>query len=254
MTRYTQAVTRRPGPDFAAGLTTAGLGAPDLELALAQHAAYVEALRGHGLEVVELAAEPGYPDACFVEDTAVVTPELAVIARPGASPRQGEERSIEPVLARFRPVARIEAPGTLDGGDVLIVDREVLIGVSARTNVEGARQLADLLRPHGYVSRFVEIATGLHLKASVNMLGSQTLLVAHEYATHPALLPFGQVSVGDDEAYAANTLWINDRLLAPRGFPRVLRSLERLGLPVTQLDVSEFRKMDGGLTCLSLRF
>lgn len=251
---FTRAITRRPGPDFARGLTTAGLGPPDLDRACAQHAAYAAALRRLGLAVIELPALVSFPDACFVEDTAVVTPEVAVIARPGADARRGEERTIEPLLARYRKIERIEAPGTLDGGDVLVTGRRALIGVSSRTNADGAAQLARLLRAHGYDVDTIEVAAGLHLKSSVNALSGRTLLATSAFAGHPALAGFETIVVDDEESYAANTLLVNGHLLAPGGFPRTRRALDGVGLPVVELDLGEFRKMDGGLSCLSLRF
>src|SRR5438067_5365108 len=153
----TRAILRRPGPDFAAGLTTAGLGTPDLAIMLAQHAAYADALRALGLEIEVLDALPGFPDAYFVEDVAVVVPELAVVTRPGAPSRLGEADAIVAALARYRPVARLSPPGTLDGGDVLVAGGTVFIGLSSRTNERGAAQLARLLEPHGYRSRTVPV-------------------------------------------------------------------------------------------------
>ncbi|HZR09216.1 MAG TPA: arginine deiminase family protein, partial [Myxococcales bacterium] len=195
MERLSRAIVRRPGPDFAAGITTAELGEPDLARMLGQHAAYVEALRAAGLEVEVLDALPGFPDAYFVEDVAVVVPELAVVARPGATSRRGEADEIVPALSRHRPVARLEQPATLDGGDVLIVSRTVFIGISSRTNEDGARQLARLLEPHGYRSRTVPVASGLHLKSSVSWIGGETLLVSSRFADRPELRPYRHIVV-----------------------------------------------------------
>ncbi len=249
----TRAILRRPGPDFAAGLTTARLGAPDPRRMLAQHAAYADALLTLGLQVEVLDPLPGFPDAYFVEDVAVVVPELAVVARPGALPRRGEAEGIVPALARHRELACLEHPGTLDGGDVLIVGHSVLIGVSARTNEEGADQLARLLRPHGYDSRKVPVAAGLHLKSSVSWLSGETLLVSARFADRPELRSFRRLVVDANEEDACNTLMVNGTLLTPAGFPKTRRQLEDLDVPVIELDVSEARKMDGGLTCMSLR-
>src|SRR5207302_3252874 len=137
----TRAILRRPGADFAAGITTAGLGVPDHARMLVQHAAYATTLRALGLAVDVLEPLSGFPDAYFVEDVAVIVPELAVIARPGATSRRGETDAIVPVLASHREVVRLEQPATLDGGDVLVADRAVFVGLSARTNAEGAAQL-----------------------------------------------------------------------------------------------------------------
>jgi dimethylargininase len=249
----TRAILRRPGPDFAAGLTTAGLGEPDARRMLGQHAAYADALRALGLQVEVLDPLRGFPDAYFVEDVAVVVPELAVVARPGAPSRRGEADAIVPALARHREIARLERPATLDGGDVLIAGHSVFIGLSARSNEDGADQLARLLRPHGYDSRKVPVAAGLHLKSSVSWLGGETLLVSERFADRPELRSFRRIVVDASEEAACNTLLVNGTLLTPAGFPKTRRQLEETGLPVIELDVSEARKMDGGLTCMSLR-
>jgi dimethylargininase len=250
---FTRAILRRPGSDFGTGLTTAGLGAPDHARMLAQHGAYAKALRALGLDVEILDPLPGFPDAYFVEDVAVVVPEMAVVARPGAPSRRGEADAIGPVLSRHRPVARLEAPATLDGGDVLIVGRAVFVGLSARTNAEGAAQLARSLEPHGYTVRPVPVGTGLHLKSGVSWLGAETLLVSRQFADRPELSAYRQVVVDAGEEAACNTLLVNGTLLTPSGFPRTRRQLDETGLPVVELDATEARKMDGGLTCMSLR-
>jgi dimethylargininase len=249
----TRAILRRPGPDFARGLTTAALGEPDPARMLAQHAAYAEALRALGLEVEILEALPGFPDAYFVEDVAVVVPELAVVARPGAPSRLGEADAIVPALARHRKIARLEDPARLEGGDVMVAGKSVFVGLSARTNEEGASQLARLLEPHGYRARTVPVAAGLHLKSSVSWLGGETLLLGERFADRPEFRAFRRIVVDASGEPACNSLFVNGTLLTPAGFPQARRLLEQTGLPIVELDVSEVRKMDGGLTCLSLR-
>ncbi len=251
---FTRALCRRPGPDFADGLTTADLGRPDHGTMLAQHEAYVAALRGLGLEVEVLDPLPGHPDAYFVEDAALVFPELAVVTRPGAEARRAEAEALAPALARHRALARLEAPATLDGGDVLTVGKRVFVGLSERTNREGAAQLGRLLAPYGYTVVPVPVAAGLHFKSSVNSVGGDGLLVTPAFTEREELAGFRRLVVDPAEAYAANTLWINGTLLTPSGFPKTRALLEGLGLPILELDTSEVRKMDGGLTCLSLRF
>jgi dimethylargininase len=249
----TRAILRRPGADFAAGLTTARLGAPDLGRMLAQHAAYADALQGLGLEVELLDPLPGFPDAYFVEDVAVIVQGLAVVTRPGAPSRLGEAEAIVPALTGHREIARLEPPATLDGGDVLVAGRSVFVGLSARTNDAGADQLARLLRPHGYETRAVPVASGLHLKSSVSWLG-ETLLLSGGFAARPELRSFRHIVVDATEDAACNTLLVNGTLLMPSGFPKTRRQLDGTKLPVVELDVSEARKMDGGLSCMSLRF
>ena len=251
---FTHAILRKPGPDFAQGLTTSDLGRPDFEAMLAQHGAYLAVLQELGLATEVLDALPGHPDAYFVEDVAVVTPDVAVITRPGAPARRGEEESMVPVLARHRPVVRIEAPGTLDGGDVLMVGRHFFIGVSQRTNLEGARALGEALERHGCTWAPVAVAAGLHLKSSVNWAGGETLLLSEAFRGRPEFAAYNHIVVAPEEEYAGNTLWVNGHLLVPSGFPKILDQLAGLGLPLHLVDTSEARKMDGGLTCMSLRF
>jgi dimethylargininase len=252
--RFTHAIVRKPGANCAQGLTTAKLGEPSFDLVLAQHKAYTEALSALGLHVIVLEAEPDYPDAYFCEDTAVVTPDVAVITNPGAVSRRGEVDTIEPVLARYRPTTRIRPPGTVDGGDVLMIDRHFLIGLSERTNREGAEQLGQILESYGCTWTAIPVGKGLHLKSSVNYIGRDILLVSNDFAERDEIKWFDKVVVDDNESYAANTLWVNDCLFVARGFPKTRRQLEGRDFKVQELDVSEMRKMDGGLTCLSLRF
>jgi len=157
---FTSALVRKPSPNFSKGLTTSLLGTPSYTLIKKQHDAYVEALGKLGLEVMILDSQPDYPDAYFVEDTAVVTPEIAVITIPGAISRQGEQTSIEPVLSRFRKIEKIQAPGTVDGGDVLVAGDRFFIGISDRTNSEGARQLGAILESCGYAWDTISVGEG----------------------------------------------------------------------------------------------
>jgi dimethylargininase len=251
---FTHAIVRRPGENFAQGLTTSRLGTPSYELMIKQHDAYIETLRALGLDVIVLDALPDYPDAYFVEDTAVVTPDAAIITNPGAETRRGEEDTIEPVLARYRNTVRISAPGTLDGGDVLMVGTHFFVGISERTNKEGAEQLGNILEKFGNIWTAIPVEAGLHLKSSVNYVGNNTLLLTKEIADHHQFGGYDRVVLDPAEEYAGNTLLINDCLIVPKGFPGTRKRLEALSLKVIELDVSEVRKMDGGLTCLSLRF
>jgi dimethylargininase len=251
---FTRAIVRVPGSDAGDGLTTAGLGRPEMSRLLTQHAAYVEALHSLGLEVSVLPASPGYPDAYFVEDTAVVTPEVAVITRPGALSRRGEVLAIEPALAVHKPVIRIEPPGMLDGGDVLFAGGRFFIGLTDRTNESGAGQLGRIVAAYGHPWTAVPVASGLHLKSSVNTLGGINLAVTPDFSSREEFRGYDLVVLDPGEEYAANVLWINGTLLIPAGFPRARKKYERLGLPILEIETSEMRKMDGGLTCLSLRY
>lgn len=251
---FWHAITRLPGENFANGLTTSDLGPPDYALILRQHYQYVEALRSLGLQVTVLPPLLAFPDSYFVEDPAVVTDKVAIITRPGAISRRGEETSLAVILQQYRPLERLHAPGTLDGGDVLMAGKHFFIGISERTNSAGAEQLGRVLKYYGYTWETVPVGAGLHLKSSVNWLGGKRLILTQSMADYPGFADYKKLVVDPEEAYAANTLWVNDCLLVPRGFPRTLEVLEQLGMPLIDLDVSEVRKMDGGLTCMSLRF
>lgn len=250
----TTAVTRQPGRNFGDGLTTADLGRPDYEKMGGQHGAYIAALKGLGVEVVVLPPLTAFPDGHFVEDVAVVTPELAVITRPGAPTRRGETAAMEPVLGRYKPVVCIEGPGLLEGGDVAIAGKHCFIGLSERTNQAGAEQLGRFLAPQGYSWSTVPVGEGLHLKSSVNVIGEHTLLLTADFAGRPEFAGYEQIVVDEGEEYGANCLLVNGTILMAAGFPGLRAKLGALERPIIELDMSESEKMDGGLTCLSLRF
>jgi len=252
---FTHAIARKPGPNFARGITTAVNEAPpNYEILGNQHREYIATLKSIGLDVTLLEALPDHPDAYFVEDTAVVAAEVAVITNPGAEARKGEEKTIAPVLSQYRKTERIQPPGTVDGGDVLQVDKHFFIGVSERTNHEGAGQLSRIFGEYGYTCTIVTVGEGLHFKSSVNYVGKNTLLITEDFSGNAHFEGYDTLIVNNAESYAANTLFVNDHLLVPRGYPDTRKKLEILGFNIIELDTSEVRKMDGGLTCMSLRF
>ncbi|CAI1631892.1 dimethylarginine dimethylaminohydrolase family protein [Serratia proteamaculans] len=251
---FTQAIARLPADSCASGQTTAQLGAPDIATTGRQFLAYVDTLLRLGLKVTVLPAVPAFPDAHFVEDTAVVMPELAVITHPGAPSRQGEVATIAPLFEGERPVVRMSQRGHLDGGDVLLVDHQFFVGLTSRTDEAGIGEFSAAVEPYGYRVTAIEVSAGLHLKSIVNYVGRNTLLLTEDYQHHPAFSGFNSIVIPEAESYAGNTLWINDTLITPQGYPQTLAQIEKLGMPIVQLDTSEFKKMDGGLTCLSLRF
>ncbi len=252
---FSHAIARKPGKNFAQGLTTTvAAKPPQYELLCKQHESYLETLKSCGLEITLLDSLPDYPDAYFVEDTAVVTPDVAIITNPGAKDRNGEEAFMAPVLAEFRKTQRIVAPGTVDGGDVLQVGSHFFIGLSERTNKAGAAQLGRILENYANSWITVEVGAGLHFKSSVNYVGKNTLLVTADFAEHPALSRYNKIVLEKAEAYAANTLLVNGRLLMPAGFPGTRKQLEVLKFDIIELETSEVHKMDGGLTCMSIRF
>jgi dimethylargininase len=279
---FTHAIVRPPTANFADGLTTVDLGVPDYRQALAAHAEYCRTLEACGLALTCLPPDERYPDATFVEDTAVLTPHAALLTRPGAPSRAGEveaiARVVEPFFAR---VEQIAAPGTLDGGDICEAeppggrnaaadpgapDRQLagspaaphyLIGISARTNEEGAAQLARFLAREGCTCACIDIRQTpgiLHLKSGLAYLGDNRMVVIDALADHPALRGYDLIRVAPEEEYAANCVRVNDCVLFPRGYPRLAADLRAFGCTLVELPMTEFQKMDGGLSCLSLRF
>ena len=256
--RFEHAITRLPARTFSHGLTSCGEGAPSVEKALEQHGRYCDALRACGLTVDILAPAPQYPDSTFVEDTAILSARAAIIMRPGAPSRLGEIELIKEAVLAYRTEAlQIVEPGSMDGGDVCQADEHFFIGISARTNPEGARQLSAILHAHGYTSSTIDIRGQdrlLHLKSGIAYLGDKRLVVAPELSALSAFQAYELIEVHSAELYAANCIRINDHVLIPAGYPKIADALERLGYTALAIEVSEFRKMDGGLSCLSLRF
>ena len=256
-----RAIVRPPARNFAEGLTTRRRGAPVYEIALEQHEIYCQALQQCGLALTRLEADPRYPDSTFVEDTAVLTERRAIISRPGAPSRAGETDDMRRILAQFySEVRQIAEPGTLDGGDVCKADANsdhFFIGISERTNEEGARQLAQLLGEVDYTSSFVNIGQLrglLHLKSGLAGLGDGRLVVVEGLANQETFRGFDLIQVATGEEYAANCVRVNEYVLLAAGYPFFADTLSSLGYKTLSLDMSEFQKMDGGLSCLSLRF
>lgn len=226
----------------------------DYELALRQHAAYCDALRQGGANVRELTDNNEYPDSCFVEDTAVVLDELAVIARMGAESRRGEVDAIERFLAEYREIQRIDSPGTLDGGDIIAAGRTIFAGLSPRTNATGIESLAAIVEPRGYEVCPVAMRDCLHLKSACTPIAPDTLLANPNWVD---LSPFGAfrvVTVDKDEPWAANALPLGDWVFLASAFERTAEKVESLGFTVRTLDISEYLKAEAGLTCSSIIF
>jgi dimethylargininase len=255
---FTKAIVKKPCKALVDGITDhPELGTPDYEKALAQHAAYVQALQQCGLDVTVLEADEAFPDSCFVEDTAVLTPYCAVITNPGAPSRKAEVQAMEPVIAQFYPadkIFHIQAPGTLEGGDVMMVGDTYYVGLSKRTNEEGVAQLAAILAPYGCKVVGVPLTEVLHLKTGVVYLENGVMLGHGEFLHKPVFADYTMLAVPDGEDYAANCLWINDKVLVPAGYPHVLDTVQKAGYSTIVCDTSEYKKIDGGLSCLSLRF
>lgn len=249
------ALTRPISPSFEHCELTHRQREPiDLELAERQHAAYQERLRKLGCEVHELPMEPGLPDSVFVEDTALVLEELAVLTRPGAPSRRPETTSVEQALQRWRPVKRIEKPGTLDGGDVLRLGRKLFVGASSRSNPEGIEQLRGLVQPYGYTVTAVALKGCLHLKTGVTQAGPDTLVLNPRRLDTRIFRTMRLVEVHPEEPDAANALWLPEGTIYPSETPATAERLERAGIRLELVSISELAKAEAGVTCCSLIF
>ena len=249
------AVTREVSPALGnCELSCVPREAIDVVRASVQHRDYQRALEALGCRVSTLPAEPDLPDSVFVEDVAIMLDEVAVLTRPGALSRRTEVASVAEVLRRYRPVLAIEAPGTLDGGDVLRVGRTLYVGESARSNAEGIAQLRQLLAGHGYTVHGVPTHGCLHLKSAVTQLDDHILLLQPEWVDRDRFADFRVIEIDAAEPHAANVLRIGDALVMPASFPRTRQRLVDAGFHVTAVDVSELQKAEGAVTCCSLVF
>jgi dimethylargininase len=226
----------------------------DVARAAAQHAAYEECLRALGCDVRHIPAAPDQPDAVFVEDTAVVLDEVAVITRPGAASRRGETGAVAHALAAFRPLQYIGAPGTMDGGDVLVVDRSVFVGLSTRTNAEGVAQLARVLEPRGYTVRTLAVSSCLHLKSAASSPAPGLVLLNPGWVDAGAFRGVERIDVDPSEPLGGNAVDAGRGVLYAAAFPRTRERLERLGLTVRMVEMDELAKAEGAVTCCSLLF
>lgn len=248
-------IVRTPCRSLVDGLTSSDLGTPDYDKALQQHNAYIEALRQCDVDVTILPPSEDYPDSVFVEDPVLCTPHCAILNRTGAESRRGETALMAETIRRFYgTVESIDAPGTVEAGDIMMVGTHFYIGHSARTNPEGARQMIAILEKHGMTGSVVRLEKVLHLKTGLSYLENNHLLVSGEFVSKPEFQHFNRIEIPATEAYAANSIWVNDRVIMPAGYPVALRKVQALGYRVIEVDTSEFRKIDGGVSCMSLRF
>jgi dimethylargininase len=255
---FTGAITRIPGKSIVHGLTSSPeLGKPDHGLALRQHEKYVRALELCGLTVDVLEPLEEFPDSCFVEDVCIITEKCIVMTRPGAPARKDEPRHIRDVLLDKFPSRAAEAitgGGTLDGGDVCRVDDHFHIGISDRTNESGGVQLIRILEKHGFTGSLIPVRKGLHLKSGLTYLDHSDLVISAGFLHLKEFRRFRRIVVPEADAYSANCLWINGKVLVPSHFGQTSRDVAAAGYEVLEIDMSEFRKVDGGLSCLSLRY
>lgn len=251
---FKHAIVRKPGKNFSEGTTTANLGMPDYETSLDQHNFYCEALKSCGLNLIVLEPDLRFPDSIFVEDVAVVTDKCAVITNVGNVKRQGEEEKIKEILSKFRNIEQIKPHGTVDGGDVLMIENHFYIGISERTNDEGAKQLSSILSRYSYTSSTVPVKSVLHLKTGMTYIGNNNIISIKQFVDVGEFKKFNIIELNENENYAANCLLVNDTLLIAKGFPKLREKLQSLDYKILEINMSEFQKMDGGLTCLSILF
>ena len=251
----TRAIVRDVAASFDHAIRPHGSGAEiDVGLAREQHRRYCAALETLGLSLIEIEADDRFPDCCYVEDTALVFEQLAIVTIPGAESRRGETVAVEAVLGDYRPIHRLKAPATLDGGDVLRIGDRIFVGLSERTMGTAVGQLARVLTDYGFDITPVEVRDVLHLKTACTYLGNDTITVLAGHLDSRAFGPYRQIPIPADEAHAANCLSLNGAVLVPAGAPATRKMIEAAGFETVELDISESRKAGGGLTCSSLIF
>lgn len=247
------AITREISPRFAECELTHIERIPiDINIARAQHGEYVKTLKDLGCEVIELPAEADLPDSVFVEDTALILPEVAVITRPGADSRKPETESIVRALTPLIPIVRVREPATVDGGDILVLGKQIYVGLSTRSNQEAINQLNELLSRYGYSVIGVELHDCLHLKSAVTRVDDHTLLINRDWVDSHGFGNSGLIDVDSSEPHAANCLLIGKAILYPTAFPKTRARLEERGHKVVTVNVSELAKAEGAVTCCSL--
>ena len=254
---YERAITRPPCDTFAEGLTHGLLGKPDVKLAKDQHERYVAALRSCGIEVVVLPPENEYPDSCFTEDEVIVTDRVAVIPSFCRPLRQGEEDLMRPVIESYYGdrIETIRKPGTLEGGDICRDGNHFFVGISSRTNEEGARQFAEIVKRYGFTCDFCDIRgiKILHLSTGMSYIGGNTVICCPAFRDLPAYRGYRVIVTDEAEAYSANCVRIRDTVIMPEGFQNTEKKLRDAGFNILTTPMSEIEKQDGGLSCLSVR-
>lgn len=254
--QFSRAITRRPADSIVNGLRAEDTGTPDLTQMLADHADYVAALKSTGAEVIELPPLADFPDAVFVEDTALCLPQGAILMRPGAPSRMGEVDLMEPALRGiYNDIRRINGPGHIEGGDILVTGREVLVGRSARTDAAGVAELAAITAEWGHKLREVFTPPGvLHFKTDCSLLDAETILATKRLDASGCFQGYRVLHVAEGEEAAANSIRFNNLVICPAGFPHTAEMLQKSGFEVVQINNTECAKLDGGMSCLSLRF
>lgn len=252
---FKKAIVKTPCSNIVKGITTANLGLPDFRKAIEQHQNYIKALNVCGLEVITLEADETFPDSTFIEDTALLTPKCAILMRPGALSRRGEVYAVADLLQdHYKNIETIIAPGTIEAGDIMMVGSHFYIGISKRTNEDGANQLICILEKYGMSGSKIRLNKVLHLKTGLSYLEQNNLIISGEFLNYDDFKHFKHIKIDTSESYAANCIWVNESVIVPTGFPDSKSNIEKARYKTIEVNVSEFQKLDGGLSCLSLRF
>lgn len=254
---FRNVIVRIPSIKIEEGITSANLGKPIYSKALKQHADYVSALTKTGVNVTVLEPSNDFPDSCFVEDVALCTRECVIITRPGADSRREEAQlpDMQEALKKFyKNVEYIKDPGTVEAGDIMMVGDHFYIGLSARTNEEGAKQTIAILEKYGLSGSIVTLSEVLHLKTGLSYIENNNLLVSGEFIEKEEFKKYNKIILPKEDAYSANCIWVNDYVIVPLGYDATKEKIKAFGYKILEVDTSEFRKIDGGLSCLSLRF
>ena len=253
---YTHMIVRTPSKSMVKGLRRDFAGDPDYDLALKQHQAYIDALESLGVIVDVLPPLEDYPDACFVEDVATVTEKMAIVTNPGAESRRGEKEHIVEALKKYYPEDKIHyiTEGYVEGGDIVRVDDHFYLGDTERSNEAGRKQFIEIVEQYGFTGSVEPTTSGLHIGCDMMYIQNNNLVITGDLLNNPVFDKYNKVIVSKEEAYAANVAWINGTVLMAQGYPNLEKSIKDLGYDVISLNNSEFKKIDGSITCLSLRF
>lgn len=249
------AITRQVSPAInRCELTHIARETIDYERACAQHKQYEDALRSLGMNVISLEAEPTLPDSVFVEDVALVLDDCAVMLNPGVSSRRPEVASVEGALAPYRDIFRVQPTGTVDGGDILRVEKTIYVGLSGRSTENAIGQIRTILEPRSYQVRAVNVTGCLHLKSAVTQVSEDTLLINPQWVSKDDFPGMQFIEVDPSETYAANAILVGGTIIYPSSFPKTQARLEEAGIPILMVDADELAKAEGAVTCCSLIF
>ena len=254
--RFNNVIVKIPCPEMVNGISNSDLGKPDYEKALKQHERYIETLKSCDVNVTILEADSDFPDSTFIEDAALLTRKCAILTNPGAPSRNGEPIRIKKTLEKFYAnIESIKGSATIDAGDIMMVGDHFYIGLSERTNQAGAETMIAILEKYGLTGSIYPVKEVLHLKTGISYIENNIMMASGEFLVSEEFKKYDLLEIPEDESYAGNSIWINDTVITPAGYPKTRALLEeQTDYKIVAVDMSEFRKLDGGLSCLSLRF